>query len=647
MGKKFSNIAYNLSKNLIRCNEIVSLKDHALNLCIGNRFKDIFMDLYETMEKYIKLEVIYRSFYDAWKNMEDNVEDELFDLLKSKSCEYEITFYQRQTMIQFMGMQIVDFIKKRNGQLFFVKIRDFIPTMVFTSQGTVNMSKSVLQFNVFNNLTPDEIFRTKCNFFLENEIKNSYERLEEDEKLTITRYMRADFILEFWVLEIDSSAQSNLTQREILNNYEKAFIYAIKINNELAVEYLWNNRISQMDRDRIILETALKSIIDDSLKTNILMFLLFQVNENEFEEFFKSSSLKIIKNGIKEVRWHCVINKVFDVLKIYFDSDFVLTLFGILIDSNYSNWEANPTEMNLKLAVNYFDSLSESDKIYIIKNSTSDSTPLDENYYGKVLAEAISSMNQDEFLEKLLRFENVTPLKNYLLSLSGYKSLIDPAKTGCLYSFFDFLINILNKNDLSEIKSTFYHYANEIICNHFIKDSNFSKIKEFVDYFSEYDQTIQKFKFKIPSLNGGSLIKETLFPTDGISNYENLEKTNEVLMWCLNSNRKVNSFKERMNFNAESPGRLMYFDKILDCVKNSSFTFLNQLFEWKGLKTPEKTTLLQKLMNNSSLFTKINNLNASERQTFVNNFVSFLEGQIVISSEEINSFKQKFEERAD
>ncbi|KAL7637724.1 UNVERIFIED_CONTAM: hypothetical protein RMT77_011333 [Armadillidium vulgare] len=636
--KKNPIIRYDLSQNLILSIGMVSLRNHALNFCIGNCFKKVFMDLLESKEISIDDNDNLSITYSKFQKIEKIVEKKLLEDLRLISYEYKYTHYLRQSNIHFMAMQILGFICKRTF-LTCVNFTDLFRTMVFTSQGTINLLKSVLQFNIFN-AEPIENFRMKCHFFLENEIKDCYESLDNIERLFVRQYINTDPILEFWVLEINPFERES--HKDFSDKYEDLFFESIESNNEIAVEYLWNNKISKLERGRAILEKTLKSIINNSLKTNIMMFLLFQVNENEIEEFFQTCSFKVIKNVIMEVRWHCLFDKIFNVLKIYLNSESILKIFAILAKSHCENC---PVDMNLNLAVNYFGSLSESDKIFILDKCTPYSTSEVENHFGKVLSRAISNVNKDEYLEKLLRFKNVTPLKNFFLSLSGYESLIEHAKTGYLYSFFDFLINILN-NDiyyLFEVKRVFFHHANEIICIHFIQESNFSKMREFVNYFSEYYQHIQQFKDKIPYLCGGEVIRETLFPTYGILNYESLEKTDEMLIWCLNTSKKAKSFKDSMNFIAENRCRIIYFDKILSCVKNSRFTFLKRLFEWKGLKNKEKTELLKKLMNSKNLHEMINNLNHIEKQTFVENFASFLEYETVISSDEITSFKQRFE----
>ncbi|KAL7637725.1 UNVERIFIED_CONTAM: hypothetical protein RMT77_011334 [Armadillidium vulgare] len=637
MSKKFPNITYDLTQDIIGYNGIMSLKDHALNLCIGLSFKVTFIDQCELMESLLNEESLSSDFYNVWREFEENMHKKLLKDLRSMSCEYKYSPYQRESKIHFVGIQILDFMCK-SPILEFVNLIDFVRTMIFTCQGTINLSKSVLRLNVLYQ-EPHNNFRMKCHFFIEKDIKEWYESLDNNEIKRARESIEMDYILEFWLLEIESPDLEENSDR-----YEKTFFTSLEANDEIAVEYLWTNKISKLDGRRNILEKALKLSVKNLIKINITMFLLFQVNENEFEEFFQSSSFKVIENIIKEVKFHCIFDKIFDVLKIYFNNDKVIKIFGLLTDSLC---EIYPTGANLDLVVNFFSSLPESDKINIVNESITE-TRETKNHFGKILEKSINNIYKDKYYNILLSgFKNVTELKNFFLSESGFDSLIEPAKTGYLINFFTFLGNIFKENYLFAIKRNFFLYARERICEHFINNSNFGKMEEFVNYFFKYDENIQEFKGSIPFMINEKLIIETLFPVDGILDNETLRKADELLIWCFNDIDIVDFFKGCLSFTADFRCGIVYFDKILNCVLESRFWFLNRLFEWKGIEVEEKTTLLQKIMNNSEIHLKINNLDESDKRIFISNFTSFLKDQKVISSDEINSFKQLFKERTD
>ncbi|KAL7637742.1 UNVERIFIED_CONTAM: hypothetical protein RMT77_011351 [Armadillidium vulgare] len=364
MRRKFQNIEYNLPCNTIRYNiDPESLKNHSLNLHIGKTFKDIFKSKYaiEQMSRY--------KFYQRILKVEKLVSNQL----KTEIGYLNIDLFLRESKVHFMTIQILNYIEKypyphiEHPEILF-------PYIVFTNQGTINTRKSILMFANRNPRKLFQLFQLTCHLFFEDYFKPVFEYLPFDVKKNVVSEMKKDFFINFCIREaqIDHplirKAFDGYPHDKNSVNYEDSFFKAIKTNNEIAVEYLWRKRISsKMIEGRTILGQALILAADNALKTNILMFLLFQVNENEFEDFFRSVSFKVIENVIKEVRWHCVFDKIFDALKTYFNCDFVLKIFDILTEPHCKDC---PAGQNLDLVVNFFSSLSEPYKIYIVRKST-------------------------------------------------------------------------------------------------------------------------------------------------------------------------------------------------------------------------------------------------------------------------------------
>ncbi|KAL7637726.1 UNVERIFIED_CONTAM: hypothetical protein RMT77_011335 [Armadillidium vulgare] len=571
MTRKFENFLYDLPQNIIPPLVSLSLKDIALNLCIGRSFKETFANVYSiSIERSFRAKNYTSFFYDKWKEIERNVDENLLEYFASMEFNNILChLVKRKTKIHFIGMQILDLIKKR-PHLDIHFPTEFVPFIVFTGQGTINMFKSVLKFTEMSTLGSYQMFKIKCHFFLANEIKESYQLLLDNEK-GMARENTEDDILKFWLWEIDGITLNKNHLEENSVFYEKLFFDVIDANNDIAVAYLWNNIISNLKRERAILEEALKSIVDNSLKINILMFLVFQVNENEFEEFFQTSSFKVIENVISEVRWFCLFKYIFDVLNFYFDKNLASKIFGLLCDSNCRYY---PKGVGFNLVVNYFVSLDVLFKINIVEVSTP-GTRVTKNHFGN-----ISHENKDEYCEKLLLgFQNVTALNAFFLSASGFETLIESAKIGYLYKFLDFFLkNIFGYYELYVIKHNFFHYEKDRICSYFIENSKFSQMKQFVNYFSEYYKSIQQFKDGIPYRNNGRLIRESLFPTDGYLGSENIDKTHILLLWCLHTEEKVELFKSEMDLISDSGYSNVYFDKILDCVKKIPFSLFKPTF---------------------------------------------------------------------
>ncbi|KAL7630153.1 UNVERIFIED_CONTAM: hypothetical protein RMT77_019709 [Armadillidium vulgare] len=448
MTRKFPNIEYNLPRNIIRYDkEPESLKNHSLNLYIGKIFKDIFKS------KWALRQMSRYKFYQQILKIEKLVSNQL----KTEIGYLNIDLSLRKSKVHFMTRQILNYIKKypyphiEHPEILF-------PDVIFTNQGTINTMKTLFMFGNANSTKLFQFFQLTCHLFFEDYFKPVFQYLPFGVKKNMVSEMKNDYFINFCIREaqIDHplirKAFDGYPHDNNSVNYKDSFFKAIKTNNEIAVEYLWRNKISKMIEGRAILGQALILAADNALKTNILMFLLFQVNENEFEDFFRSFSFKVIENVIKEVRWHCVFDKIFDSLKIYFNCDFVLKIFDILSEPHCKDC---PAGQNLDLVVNFFSSLSEPYKIYIVRKSTpnhkktlSSSTRKEEIPYERVL---LKSLNRKDYLEKLLKVEDCSALKDFFISKPGGHILTEAVRKRMLDCISVVLKNIFSGNVFNEM----------------------------------------------------------------------------------------------------------------------------------------------------------------------------------------------------
>ncbi|KAL7637741.1 UNVERIFIED_CONTAM: hypothetical protein RMT77_011350 [Armadillidium vulgare] len=455
---KFPNIEYNLSCDKIRYNnEIESLKNNSLNIRIGKLFKDIFKS------KPGKKVFEYKNFED--KDIELRRSEKLVDeQLKTEIGHLRVSESLRKTKVHFMQAHISSFLKKY-PYLYIVSPEDLFPYVVFTSQGTINTRKSLYYLRNENFNRVFQRLQLSCHLFLEDDVKQHFLCLSNNVKANVVAEMKNDFSIEFCVREAKIYDELLLEAFEGYphdkeSNYKDSFIKAIETDDEIAVDYLWKNKI-KIDERSVILEIALKKFAGNSLKTNIIMFLLFQVNENEFEDFFRSFSFSVIENVIKEVRWHCVFDKVFDALKIYFNNVFVLKIFRLLTESHCI---LCPLELNLDFVVNFFSSLSASDKFNIMWNRTpneqetlSSSAQEDELPYERVL---LKSLDRMDYLEKMLRVGNGPAIKNFFKSNRGVNILSKAYNNEKLNNIFQALRNVIGQRYLNEIFRHFDNYLN-------------------------------------------------------------------------------------------------------------------------------------------------------------------------------------------
>ncbi|KAL7637739.1 UNVERIFIED_CONTAM: hypothetical protein RMT77_011348 [Armadillidium vulgare] len=460
MTKKFPNIEFNLSCDTIRYNnEMESLKIHSLNLHIGRIFKDVFKSEYGKellINKRLQID-FYKELLHIEKFIDDVLETEIDPLMVTPSL--------RKAKLHFMTIQILNFLNKY-PYLHIESPEIFFPYVVFTSQGTINTMKSI---KLLRNAYPEKdftSFQLTCCLCFEEQFKFHFEYLPDDVKEKVVSEMKNDFFFNFYIREtrIDHPLIGKTFKgylRDKYYNSTELFFNAINTKNEIAVEYLWRNKVSQLEGSCKIFETELERIVGDSLKTNIMMFLLFQVNENELEEFFRKFSFQVIEKVVKGVRFLCVFEKIFDVLKIYLNSESISKIFDILGDPHCKDCLAG---INLDLVVNYFSSLSESNKIYIVKKSTqnpnnslSHSIQEDKNPYKNVLWKIITSDRKD-YLKKMLKIEDAIALRDFFISKPGDDLISDAVKIEKLYYIYDVIRMVSNEEVLNDI----YHHLLDI-----------------------------------------------------------------------------------------------------------------------------------------------------------------------------------------
>ncbi|KAL7637744.1 UNVERIFIED_CONTAM: hypothetical protein RMT77_011353 [Armadillidium vulgare] len=464
MARKFPNIKYNLSTNIIRYNEeMESLKNHSLNLCIGEIFKKS-VDI-KWIKRVSNCKGLNPIHYEEWRRVEKGIDDQLFDVLNPVTY-YILTPHLIKTKIHFIGMQILNFLSKY-AYLSTPNLSKLLRYVVFNSRGIINTVKIFERNWKASYLLPFYSFELISYQFSETNFKPYLKGLTKyTKRKNIASSEKGDF-LELRLREtrtLNQFTSERFTRNHpdsYAEHYEKFFFIAIDMNNDIGVEYLWLNKISKMEKGRSILEKALKLIVDNPLKIDIMMFLLFQVNENEFEDFFRFFSFNVIENVIKDVRWHCVFDKLIDVLKFYFNSDMLSKIFDILANSHCQEY---PVVINLDLVVNYFSSLPESAKVYILRMSTPNpsyslSSNQDESPYERVLYESITSI-EDDYLEKLLKVEDGSALEDFFSSEPGINLLIEADLIDKLNRMYELLGKVVNEELLFNIRSHFITFTN-------------------------------------------------------------------------------------------------------------------------------------------------------------------------------------------
>ncbi|KAL7637722.1 UNVERIFIED_CONTAM: hypothetical protein RMT77_011331 [Armadillidium vulgare] len=664
MKKRFNGITYDMSQNVIikENKRIGSLKHYSIVLISAHLFKS--PEVIDSICKWIK-DYKYNIIRDAtscdyidWQSIESTIVLKLLGNDYIKFNELNKTLPYMEKIIHLVGMQILDFITK-DAICIFIEARLFLSNLVFTSEGSINLRKTVLRILNKEPLKPLLKFQLVCFYFSNFEIiyycfRNlpEYERkcLEEQGEMGLNYYKY------FWMSQIRYFEvvwlQQWTTNPDILifgniNSFKKQdskllvniFYLAVTNNNETSVQYLWDRYINLMPDRKYILVESLKKIILFTTHVNITMFLLLQENSNELDALFKNMTIpfSLICNLIENVRWRDYFLEIFKKLKIYFDEQSCSKIFVELTNSYFTSY---PTGISLDSLASYFHCLSSKAKEYVVIKTT-----LGIGYpFERVLTEAIHKKRK-KLVGLLLKPLSRRILERFFISKSGMTVVTEAIKSQ-RHKFVDKVLQTyFESDDLMNIKKKTFLKMGVVLCKHFIKNCRFEKLRLFVNSWTDSlsSKEITNIKLQILYMLNGYLIKDILF--SGNSEHgDPFSRANAALFWCLKSKKFVNLFKKKINLSIigpliQSKEHIQCYDKVRDIVLNSKYDFLAKLLTWKKTSILEKRDLRRKLLYDDYFLTRI--FLMKDILGFLNSFLLFLIAHLdLVCNLEVKNFKE-------
>ncbi|KAL7637851.1 UNVERIFIED_CONTAM: hypothetical protein RMT77_011463 [Armadillidium vulgare] len=347
MDKKFPYFQYDLSQNLVHYvrKEFVPLHIQSLILTIASIYKD--SHIIEAMKKTI----------DSLEDPQNLTNNDIIKIVKLQSIAKE-TFvlklngkYTRPFVdwfIHYVFMQILDFFIK-GAMHNSIPLNVYLENLTFTSQGTINLKKTILRILQGSSLPLSSKFAVACHYFVDKYfIRNLYnsDKSEKEEKyFTANPKFITDYSLYYWMWQIHgtrklvteansfySKSGSMWSRAELPNEVAILIIFqkAIEDNNELAVQYLWTNHISKMTGKFEKLSNVLTVAFTDTTKINICLYLLFQIQNNEVKWLLKFISNEMMKCIIKNVRWYYLSINIFKEFVTFFSTDNILELLYMM-----------------------------------------------------------------------------------------------------------------------------------------------------------------------------------------------------------------------------------------------------------------------------------------------------------------------------
>ncbi|KAL7631082.1 UNVERIFIED_CONTAM: hypothetical protein RMT77_018623 [Armadillidium vulgare] len=668
MDRRFKNISYDLAQNIIyeEKDEPKSLKYYSLIFLIAHTLKknrdvrkNYIMNLF--FQNYTLIKSSTEPFHNseiANEIAQQITEFCILPLLLKKSIDKKLRPFLKETIF-FLVVQICDMIGK--NIISTDDIRDVLlifKNLVLTCQGTINLRKTVIQILNRSNGTDFTQFDKcvlACYYFIEEEVVSSNSKRVptlcfEHFFNSRSRDKAMNLFLKFWkwfidknredVQKVTNGYQTYINKMEFpdLNEGESIelsniFKQAVLCNNENAVQYLWINYISGMSNKVQILEKVLTLAIPHKNKTNIIMFLLFQINNNELEDFFKSNYFTIIENIVKNVRWHPLFPKIFYELEYYFYADDFLNL---LTDLTHTYFIDHSTFIDLTL---YFVNLFPDYFKHLLTNKPDD-------IYNKLFTKPLLYAKED-IVRTLLKVINEVELKNFLCSNSGINLLAETIKNGKLNFHDKILPEFLTRDTILKIKRNLFFGKKEILSKYFMQILQFENLCYLVDWLSDaVPDYISEFKVSLVHYAGRFCLRKIIFRTDVQLNYNPISRATEFLFWCFRSEESISSFKQILilcpsqTYTGEIDPILCY-DDLKTLMLESKWEQIKMFLNWRGCSFEEKMALLEDLLKDHEFYSRIISKTINEELSLMS-LLLFLQKNLYLDAQDLNIFRRKF-----
>ncbi|KAL7631081.1 UNVERIFIED_CONTAM: hypothetical protein RMT77_018622 [Armadillidium vulgare] len=669
MEKKFKNISYDLAQNIIKeeKDEPKSLKYHSLMLLITHlckfsnvRTRSDIMNLILKNIASIKSSTEPSHYFEIAKEIANLITKEyIFPFFSIRSIDVSkfLTFINETVF--FVAMQICDLLKKI--MISTDNLRDVMQILnnfVLTCQGTINLKKTVigiLHRNFENKYLVSDQCSLACYYFIEDIVVFHHSKRVPTKRFEDYFKSRSNdnsfyIFLVFWkwfidrnneeVIKVENGCQAfaNITEFSDLNEDEsielsKVFEQAVLSNNENAVEYLWINYISRMPNKLQILEKVLKLAIPHTDKTNISMYLILQINNNELEDFFKSNYFTIIQNIVKNIRWYSHFPKFFNELKNYFNAHDFLKLLTDLTHTYFIDYS---TFIDLTL---YFLNLFPDYFKHFLTNKPDD---IYNNLFAKPLLYA-----KEDIVRTLLKLINEAELKNFLCSNSGINLLAETIKNGKLNFHDKILPEFLTRDTILNIKRDLFFGKREILSEHFMQLLQFDNLCYLVDWLSDaVPDQIREFKVSLAHHAGRFCLRKIFFRTDIQQNYNPISRATGFLFWCFRSKESISSFKRNIILcpSQTCTGniiRISCYDDLKTLMLESKFDRIIMFFNWMRCTVEKKQALLQNLLKDTEFYSIIIS-NAKNHKLSLELLLYFFRRDLYLNAYDFKKFRTKF-----
>ncbi|KAL7637730.1 UNVERIFIED_CONTAM: hypothetical protein RMT77_011339 [Armadillidium vulgare] len=614
MDVNLNSLSYDLAQNYIFGLKLTKLEDLCALSIVSLLFKreDIISEIKSLELKYIN------EFEDEWTVVVRKVEKMALEFVVLEPLQYLV-----KKVISFTASEIHMFLLK--NRLFDSRL--FLENFVYTTQGTINTKKTVLEVLKNSDLTVELKFEMACYYFVETSvIRDCFREVPYPSWKELLTRVNGDLDksvpIIYWYCYFRDKNSSEL-ERYLNNSFKKLepilenpdnlglfnnlLLWAIYCVNDAAFYFL-----CQRPKDQLNLQIFLKKLFRDSsfgvppqYLSNIYVYLYFNIGNLTSFSNMKNIFLEMILSH----QWINLSNKfVKEYQEFYKNWDYLFILrniVSILCTSLRKKLFARDYKKILKEFIGVVPSTT---KCYLMNE-------VKEDYFS--LVKSLLYERDKESVENLLcigipeRFFENTDIFLQLLKEKEF-TLIDQC-----------MMRILRSKSAIVLKQKiFLRNANEV-CNKFILDNDWNSVHSFIKWGSSFCSIRDRINLEIsiPFYSNGKVISEILFNSDIKIKGCRFKFADTVLYCCLGRKDFVSLYKKRAiltgtdieNVNQSAN----FYQEIKNCVLKGKLKFLNKLFFWASCSLQEVKSVKQKLKNDEEFLDDICQKNIKLLHSFV------------------------------
>ncbi|KAL7637709.1 UNVERIFIED_CONTAM: hypothetical protein RMT77_011318 [Armadillidium vulgare] len=658
MSRLFGNLRYDLAENFIYNQEEETLKFQVLTFFIKRlcRKEDIINYFYKNIENI-------RASENTNNKIANYLTEKFANQINLEARNSNFSFENRfrtfiKESIYFVAAQVCDLLKKETiAKEDWMNVSLLMKNLSITRQGTVNLTKTVLQILTTEQLKPSHSCELACYYFIADEIINNHCEMVINQQSSYfeghAKYEAVKDCLNYWrwfilncgkenlkfflknTHEKDLYVVSNASDDKTMSTIIKTFESSVKNNNEIAVHYLWTNFLSKNKTINFILRKLLESYIPSSLHININMFLLFQTIIEKKNSCQKSRCLLIFENIFRNLRWHSLFVKTLNGFKSIFYWYSFLKLLNILIVNSFDF----PTEINIITEyINLFPKYAQ--KCLSVEYNYAVFKKLD-----PPLKKAFLYAKKNLLNTLLKTYAKEVDFLDFLLTDSGSDLIVETMKIGNFEFIKNFIQEKYIRSDIINLKSFWLYGNGEILYEHFMQIGQFETLYAIIDWLSEgLPENLQGLKERMLKIYEGLYLKNLIFRSKVDSETDLFARVNEFLLWSLKTEESVSLFKRNINLGPnhtteERKTMVSCYKELKTWILESKWDLLELFFNWKDCTLTKKLIFLRKLINDYNFITEII-LEARKSTVFFDSFIVFLKMQLYLNGSDMKFLKE-------